>query len=60
MQLKCKQFPGAVTSLTPRSKRVVLVGCNNGDIYELDTLTFDAVLLSTCHTGQILDIAFPK
>ena len=42
------------------SKRLVLIGTDDGSIYQLDILTFDDALLSTCHTGAILDIAFPK
>ena len=41
-------------------KRIAVVGCNNGSIYKLDTLTFDDTLLSTCHTGPVLDIIFPR
>jgi hypothetical protein len=42
------------------NKRLVLIGTDDGSIYQLDILTFDDALLSTCHTGAILDIAFPK
>ena len=41
-------------------KRMVLIGTDDGSIYQMDILTFDSDLLSTCHTGSILDIAFPK
>ncbi len=59
-QMKCKGFPGAVTSISRKNLRTVLIGCDSGDIFELDTLTFDSALLSSCHTGPILDIAFPR
>ena len=55
-----KQYPGGVTSLAMINKRLVLIGTDDGSIYQLDILTFDDALLSTCHTGAILDIAFPK
>ena len=59
-QIKSKQFPGAITSLALINKRNVLIGCDNGTIYQLDTLTFDDEMISTCHTGSILDLAFPQ
>ena len=55
-----KQYPGGVTSLAMINKRLVLIGTDDGSIYQLDILTFDDALMSTCHTGAILDIAFPK
>lgn len=58
--MKSKQFPGAVTSLARINDRIVMVGCDNGSIFQLDILTFDDALLSTCHTGAIFDIAFPQ
>ena len=39
---------------------MLLIPTDDGSIYQLDILTFDDALLSTCHTGAILDIAFPK
>ncbi len=33
--MKSKQFPGAVTSLTRLDSRSVLVGCDNGDIFQV-------------------------
>ena len=38
----------------------VIVGCDSGDIFQMDILTFDSSLLSTCHTGLIKDVAFPR
>ena len=59
-EVRSKQFPGGVTSLAMINKRLVLIGTDDGSIYQLDILTFDSAMLSTCHTGAILDIAFPK
>lgn len=59
-QIRSKQFPGAVTSLASINKRLVLIGCDDGTIFEMDILTFDSTMLSTCHTGAIRDVAFPK
>ena len=49
-----------MTSLAKLDDRTVLVGCKSGDIFQMETLTFDSTLLSTCHTGQVHDIAFPR
>ena len=53
-------FPSSVTSLARLDSRHVLVGVDNGDVYQMDVLTFDATLLSSCHTGKITAIAFPR
>jgi hypothetical protein len=58
--MKSKQFPGSVTSLTRLDSRFVLVGCDTGDVFQMDILTFDATLLSSCHTGRINAFAFPR
>lgn len=60
MQMKTKQFSSAVTSLAQLDARNVLVGVDNGDVYQIDVLTFDATLLSSCHTGKINALAFPR
>ena len=49
-----------MTSLARLDEFTVLVGCDSGDIFQMDVLTFESFLLSTCHTGLINDIAFPR
>ena len=59
-QIRSSQFSGAVTSLARLDEFTVIVGCESGDIFQMDILTFDSSLLSTCHTGLIKDVAFPR
>ena len=62
-QIKSMRLPsgaGAITSLTLLDPVTVLVGTDSGRIFQVDTLTFDIALLSTCHTCNISDIAFPR
>lgn len=59
-EIRSKQFSGPVTSLAKLDERTVLVGCKTGDIFQVEILTFESKLLSTCHTGSVNDIAFPK
>ena len=51
---------GSITSLTLLDPVTVLVGTDSGRIFQVDTLTFDIAILSTCHTCNISDIAFPR
>ena len=63
LQIKSMSLPpgaGAITSLTLLDPVTVLVGTDSGRIFQMDTLTFDIALLSTCHTSNISDIAFPR
>ena len=59
-QIRSSQFSGVVTSLARLDEFTVIVGCESGDIFQMDILTFDSSLLSTCHTGLIKDVAFPR
>ena len=59
-EVRSKKLSGAVTSLAKLDDETFLVGCKSGDIFQLQLLTFETVLLSTCHTGNIEDIVFPK
>jgi hypothetical protein len=51
---------GGITSVCLIDPVTALVGFDAGQIFQLDTMTFDLVLLSACHTGEIQDIAFPR
>ena len=60
-QIRHAKFPGAVTSLAHLDDgRTVLVGCKSGEIHQMEVLTCESTVLSTCHTGAINDIAFPR
>ena len=63
LQIKSMSLPsgaGSITSLTLLDPVTVLVGTDSGRIFQVDTLTFDMAILSTCHTSNISDIAFPR
>ena len=63
LQIKSMSLPsgsGSITSLTLLDPVTVLVGTDSGRIFQVDTLTFDIAILSTCHTSNISDMAFPR
>ena len=63
LQIKSISLPsgsGSITSLTLLDPMTVLVGTDSGRIFQVDTLTFDIAILSTCHTSNISDMAFPR
>ena len=51
---------GSITSLTLLDPVTVLVGTDSGRIFQVDSLTFNMAILSTCHTSNISDMAFPR
>ena len=59
-QLRSVTYHGSVTSLCLLEKGLVLVGCASGEIHQLEILTFESSLLSTCHTGNINFLQFPQ
>ncbi len=60
-EVKRGKFEGSVTSICKLDGgSALLVGTSSGDAHQMDLLTFNSNLLSTCHGGSINDLAFPQ
>ncbi|XP_050346476.1 cilia- and flagella-associated protein 52 [Nymphalis io] len=65
--LKSVKLDGSITSLelmeSPSrkgDKRLLLAGTKTSEIYAINVVTFDPILVVTCHRCAINDIAFPR
>lgn len=62
LQIRSTNVKGSVTSLEFKDEHqtTILAGTNNCEVFVIEKDTFDTMLVITCHTSAIYDIAFPQ
>lgn len=60
MQMNKESVSGSVTSLCKLDNGNAVIGCDSGEVFELETLRFHIRHKFSSHLGVINDMSFPK